>query len=32
MTSNIVPKTLVIFPTIESPNPALKKFKIVLNG
>ena len=32
ITSNIVPKTLVIFPTIESPNPALKKFKTVLNG
>ena len=30
--SKIVPKTFLIFPTIESPKPALKKFKTVLNG
>ena len=32
ITSKTIPKTSLMFPTIESPNPALKKFKIVLNG
>ena len=32
ITSKTVPKMSLIVPTIESPNPALKKFKIVLNG